>query len=302
MRRIVQLAVAAALVVGPLAGAGRADDPSPLRAPDAVGDQVVFYYDTRADFTTFLTLRNVGGDELTVSLLFYGPTFSTPFSKAVTLASGALTIVDIGSLRGSGLPAQPGVVLATAVDLLGRPVVTRALTGNLTVANLLTGSAFGAPGAARSAVQGDGDPPDRGTVINGTRDAAFQPIRPSVLTLAAYYDPATLAPVANSGNQLIFISFEDDYDPTYKAVIGSTTWDVSATRANGSGIGDTTFTANGVTVSDLASVAGPGVNGAAGSMTFSADADPSRLSRMIYFTESLGTFGTGYLLPPVVNP
>jgi hypothetical protein len=96
--------------------------------------------------------------------------------------------------------------------------------------------------------------------------------------------------------------FEDDYEPTYSAAIGSTTYNVSATRADGSGISSTTFTANGVTVTDLASVAGSGVNGAAGSMALIAQSDAPSLNRLVYFTESLGTFGTGYLLPQLTVP
>jgi hypothetical protein len=279
------------------AWAGDDEDHTRIETPESFGDQVVYYYDARADFTTFLTLRNASDSELTISVLFYGPTFSTPFSKAVTLAGGALTIIDVGSLRGSGLPAQPGVAIATAVNLAGRPIVTGALTGNFTVANLLTGSAFGAHAAARQAFKDSGSLA-LGDVI-GEDGVFLQHIRPRTAILAAYYDPATLAPVSSSGNQLIFINFEDTYLPTYGATIGSTTWNVSATRGNGAGIAEGMFTANGVTVSDLASVVGPGVNGDAGAIFFRAETDPTPLNRLVYFAESLGTFGTGYLLPPV---
>lgn len=138
-----------------------------LDAPETVGDQVVFYYDTRADFTTFLTIRNMSEVQLTVSVLFYGPTFSTPLSKAVTLGGGALTIIDAGTLRGDGLPAQAGIAFATAVDLSGQPITSGALTGNFTIANLLTGSAFGAAAATRSTVTDGGNVPLTGSVIDG---------------------------------------------------------------------------------------------------------------------------------------
>jgi hypothetical protein len=179
-------------------------------------------------------------------------------------------------------------------------VTSRALTGNFTIANLLTGSAFGGPGAARGCLTDGGNVPILGSVIDGDR-AILKLIRPSSALLAAYYDPATLAPVQNGGNQLIFLTFEDRYDPNWAAVIGSTTWDVTTTRSNGAGVDTSAFTANGVTVTDLASVAGPGVNGAAGSMEFRASNANIDLSRLIYFTEALGTFGTGYLLPPIVT-
>jgi hypothetical protein len=291
------MVVAVALAIGTAHAA--LPDQFVLSEPQTVGDQVIFYYDTRADFTTFLTIRNTSDSELTVSVLFYGPTFSTPFSRVVSLPGGALTIIDVGTLRGSGLPAQPGIAFATAVDGGGRPITSRALTGNFTIANLLTGSAFGGPGVARSSLTDGGSVPILGSIIDGEL-AILKLIRPSSASLAAYYDPATLAPVQNGGNQLVFLTFEDRYDPNWTAVIGSTTWDVTTTRSNGAGVDTSTFTANGVTVTDLASVAGPGVNGAAGSMEFRASEVAVDLSRLIYFTESLGTFGTGYLLPPVV--
>ena len=285
--------VVAMLVVGTCAFA---DDPDPLRVPDAVGDQLIFYYDTRTEFTTFFAIRNTSNEATTVTVLFYGPTFSTPFSKALTLAAGALAIVDVGELRGEGLPSQPGAAFVTAVNLRSEPIVSRALTGNFTVANLQTGSAWGAAAAARSAVDDDNDPSPKGTVIG---DRAFlRPIQPDALVLAAYYDPESLAPVSKSGNQLIFVTFEDIYDANYSAGLGSTTWRISTTRAGGVDVGDTQFTANGVTVTDLASVAGPGVNGAAGGMAFDGAPAGRFLSRMVYFAEALGTFGTGYLLPP----
>jgi hypothetical protein len=286
-------------IVASFGGAARAgQNEHILNAPETVGDQLVFYYDARTDFTPFLTIRNTSEIELTVSVLFYGPTFSTPFSKAVTLSGGALTILDAGELRGNGLSAQAGIAFATAVDQAGRPITSRALTGNFTIANLLTGSAFGAAGVARTTLTDGGNVPLRGSVIDGEH-AIFKTIRPSSAVLAAYYDPATLAPVASSGNQLIFVNFEDRYDPFWFAVIGSTTWDVTTTRSNGAGIDSSTFTANGVTISDIASVAGVGVSGSAGSMEFRAPDINKDLSRMIYFTEALGTFGTGYLLPPL---
>lgn len=298
MRRMLGwMVVAVALAIGTAHAA--LPDQFVLNGPQAVGDQVIFYYDTRADFTTFLTIRNTSDRELTVSVLFYGPTFSTPFSRVVTLPGGALTIIDVGTLRGSGLPAQPGIAFATAVDGGGRPITSRALTGNFTIANLLTGSAFGGPGIARGSLTDGGSVPIRGSIINGEL-AILKLIRPSSASLAAYYDPATLAPVQNGGNQLVFLTFEDRYDPNWTAVIGSTTWDVTTTRSNGAGVDTSTFTANGVTVTDLASVAGSGVNGGAGSMEFRASEVAVDLSRLIYFTESLGTFGTGYLLPPIV--
>jgi hypothetical protein len=233
-----------------------------------------------------------------VSVLFYGPAFGTPFSRTVTLASGGLSVLDVGVLRGSGLPAQAGAAFATPVNGVGTPVVTGALTGNFTVANLATGSAWGAPAAARSAIKNDGTFPELGSVIDNAT-VSLHPIRPAALELASYYNPDNLAPEGDGGNQIIFMNFEDVPGPPLTVQVGETTWGVNATRNDGTVIADTTFTATGVTVSNLSSVAGAGVGGASGSIRFFSFVFTDRLSRLIFFTEALGTFGTGYLLPPV---
>jgi hypothetical protein len=50
---------------------------------------------------------------------------------------------------------------------------------------------------------------------------------------------------------------------------------------------------------DLVSLIGEGANGAAGGLLFSTNEVHIDESRLIFFVQSLGTFGTGYLLPPV---
>jgi hypothetical protein len=309
--------VAAATLVLAAASPARAGiliNPFALETPDGQGDQVIFYYDAREGFTTFLNVRSAETEsDLQVRILFYTGGFSVPFEQELTLAPNALRILDVGALRDEGLPAQPGVALAFAVDDEGSPVVTRALTGNFTVANLATQTAWGAPGAARSAItvpvmklsaQGKTDEasglffiaPPKGTVIDGTT-VMLQPIQPTELDLATYYNPDDLAPVAQSGNQLIFVSFVDLPGEAYAAAPSSTLWGLVANRNDGTPITATTFGASGVTVTDLASVASAGVNGASGSIRFAAAASSEPVTRLVYFAESLGTFATGYLLP-----
>jgi hypothetical protein len=280
---------AEALVLGPEA----------LERPDAQGDQLVFYYDARPSFTSFLTVRNVMPGNITVNVLFYGPGFdAAPFSQTFSLAAGGLRVLDMGALRDGGLPAQPGAAFATAVNEVGTAVVTGALTGNFTVANLATGSAWGAPAAARSAVNADGSFPALGSVIDN-QTVSLRPIRAAGLELAAFYNPDDLAPAETGGNQLVFLNFEDVVGLPLRVQVGATDWNVFATRADGTSIADTTFTATGVVVSDLAAVVGGEVGGSAGSMRFTSFVFPARQSRLIFFAEALATFGTGYLLPPV---
>ncbi len=272
------------------------EPPNVTETPDPSGDQLIVYYDARPDFTTFISMKNFLQDQsMIVEVLFYGPAFGTPFKKTVELPAGIVTTIDVGALRGSGLPAQAGVAIATPVDDAGRPIAFHTLAGGFTVANLLTGSAFGAGAAARSAVNADDTLLPFGTII-GPATATLQLIQPQTALLAAHYDPETLAPVASGGNELIFINFTDTYGPAYGAASATTTWTVST--ADKDRVPSTTFTANGVTVSDLLSVGGAGVNGAAGSLGFQADTAVPTINRLVYFAEALGTFGTGYLLPP----
>lgn len=145
MRSSHTLAAASVLAsIGTLQAAETPLVPTPISQPRARGDQVIFYYDVREGFTTFINLRNGGASELRVRVLFYGPEFAPPFAHDVTLpvgrgqngapGTGGLATIDVGTLKANGLPPQPGAALAMVVDATGAPVVTRVLSGNFTVA------------------------------------------------------------------------------------------------------------------------------------------------------------------------
>jgi hypothetical protein len=293
MRGFVGIAVVVLAVS--CAAPGRADV-QPLDRPGSQGDQLIFYYDARAGFTSFLTVRKVLPGETNVSIVFYGPTFSTPFTRTISIGEGNVRVIDVGALREDGLPSQQGIAFAHVVDG-GEPVTSFALTGNFTVANLATGSAWGGPALAREARNtADDSFPSLGTEIDGST-VAFQTIQPQGLELAGYYNPETLAPVESRGNQVIFVSFEDVPGETFGATVGSTMWNVFATRSDGDVVADSEFTANGVTETDLVSLLGDDANGSAGGVRFTTFGFTPGTSRLIFFAEALGTFGTGYLLP-----
>lgn len=303
MRTLTTL-VAALALTALVAGSGHAitSNPDAIDRPDAQGDQLIFYYDARPNFTTFLNLHNTSVDALDVEVQFYGPSFSSPFARTISIESGGTHIIDVGALKSAepALPAQFGVAIATAVNPAGKPVVTRSLTGNFTVANLLVHSAWGASAAARSAVQGAEalTLPGSGTLINGTT-VRLQPIQPTSASLAVYNNPDTLESPGIGGNQLIFVNFEDLPGATYSAQSGVTTWFVAANKSNGAAIPSIPdFVASGTVVTDLASVAGNSVNGSSGALLFGAGTSAAPLNRLVFFTETLGTFATGYLLPP----
>jgi hypothetical protein len=257
-------------LVAPPVRAVTVSAPGAVARPDGRGDQVISYYDARDGFTSFLNLRNETGTALSVSLLLYDSAFDPPFAQTLTIDAGSLATIDMSALRAGGLRAGVGVAFATAVNAAGAPIVSRALAGNFTVANLAT-------------------------VIDGS-NILLPPIQPSNADLASYYDPDLL--VRSGGNdQLIFIAFEDVPGPVYSARTASVPWTLQALDATGQQAAITTFTATGVTATDLVTVAGSGINGASGAITFITTGTTAPLTRLIYFTESLGTFSSGYLLP-----
>jgi len=316
MRTLVTLLLATALLAPARSGSADTIFPGSVARPNNKGDQVIFYYDVRDGFTTFLNLRNGAGTELQVQLLFYSGDFSQPFEQTVTLpavpgssggaGTGGVVVVDVGALRTSGLASDAGVAIATAVDTAGHPVVTRALSGNFTIANMATSSAWGSQGLARSAIHPPTAPAGTcapsppavtlGALIDGTT-VVLTPLQPGTGDLAAYYNPDTLAPAAEGGNQLIFASFVDVPGATYSAAAEKTTWNITGVRSSGAPLGPTHVDVTGVVVSDLVTAAGKQIAGEGGALTFTAPASSKPLTHFIFFTESLGTFSTGYLLP-----
>lgn len=272
---------------------------TPLQQPAALGSQLIFYYDTRPGFTTFVNLRNVGPIPLRVKLDFWNSAIETRFTRPFDLPVDGGLVIDVGALVAQGLGAQRGVAFASIIDGVGNPIhVRRALMGNFTVANLATGSGWGAPAMARSAraAVDDSEPVD-GTVVDGTT-IAYQTIQPSLALLGTYYDPQDLAPVEDRGNQLIFITFEDPKTVGAEVEFGVVVWSVLASQGEaGSPVANLIFSTGGVDERDLVGFFGSGVNGASGGALFTSTDPQAGVSRMIFFVQALGTFGTGYLLP-----
>lgn len=265
--------------------------------PSSRGDQVLYYLDARPGFTTFLSVANVGGDALDVRVDFHASDLSPSHELLLALPAGGSRTIDVGELRDEGLVAGPGLAIASAVDAAGEPLVTRALAGNFTVANLALGSAWGAPGVARSArLAAGGETPARGTHIDGDA-VVLEQIRPDAVELAVYHDPATLEDASEGGNQLIFVSFDDASGRAPDVAGAAMRWVVSATRSDGGEIDAAALDTSGVEASHLAAIVGPEVLGAAGHLELVART-PSAGNRLVFFAQSLGTFATGYLLPP----
>ena len=74
-----------------------------------------------------------------------------------------------------------------------------------------------------------------GTPIDGTA-IRLELLQPDTLDLAVYYDPDTLEPVADGGNQVILVSFADLADASGGAMAAPFAWDVAVTRNDGTTI------------------------------------------------------------------
>lgn len=273
-------------------------------APSSRGDQLVFYYDARDGRTSFLNLRNLDPQPTTVGLVFYSADLSEVSGQTLSLPARGLRTIDVGALRAGGLPAGVGIAVATGVNASAEAVVTKALSGSFTVANLATGSAWGAPAVRRRArlvepgPDGD-DGASRGSVIDGTT-VALEPVEAGTANLANYYDPETLRPAAEGGNELVIFSFADAPGRVAGIASGASRWLATARRRSGVSLSPRTLDVSGVRLTDLVSVFGADVNGSAGSLELELDLAASPIEgvhRVVFFAEALGTFGTGYRLP-----
>jgi hypothetical protein len=295
MRRLTTIGLALVLMLG--SAVTTSATVAPLAQPAAVGSQLIFYFDTRPGFTTFANVYNTAIIPVFLRVDFWGQNFDVKTTDLLTLAAGEQRVIDVGNeLKASVNPAQhQGIAVATLVDESGNAIEFPALTGNFTVANLATGSAWGAPAAARSARNAaDGSAAERFSVVDGT-NVVYQPIRPDRVVLAAFYDPRSLAPASAHGSQVIFVNFANN--GSAGAVTTATTeWVVNGTRGDQTLLFDT-VSVRGVADIDLVALLGDDANGGAGAIIFGTDKGNDGDSRLIFFAEALGTFGTGYLLP-----
>jgi hypothetical protein len=273
-----------------------------IQEPDlASGSQLIFYYDAREGFTTYVNIRNSGGADQTVLLEVWSPNFETRLAlDPFPLATGAVRVIDIGMLKTTaGMAAQNGIAVASVLDASGFPIhFAQALAGNFTVANLATGSAWGSPAAGRSAIQlSNQQPPANGTIVNGSL-VIYQLIEPTSLALAAYSNPEFLSPVQDHGNQLLFVNFKDGVGAGSPLTAATTNWGMIVTRGPEGEILGAAVEVTGVVERDLVSILGTEVNGSSGGGGFDINSGGTEnANRLIFFVQALGTFGTGYLLP-----
>lgn len=194
-------------------------------------------------------------------------------SRIATVATNGASVTD-ASLAASG-PVQVTVDITAALKgLLGSGATHLGVV--FSTEDSPTGTSLDDLGA------GGGGPPGVGGAI-----------MPSV-----FYDPATLLAPELGGNQLLFLSFNDLPGESFAAAAAATRWDVDARRNDGQQLAASELDASGVVTTHLTALLGEAASGQAGSVLLSA-APSGAYNRLVFFTESLGTFATGYLLPSV---
>lgn len=102
---------------------------APLEQPSTIGSQLIYYYDAREGFTTFVNISQVGVGPLTIRLDVWDATFNSQITQVFTLAIRKQRVIDVGALKTTGgLGAQQGVAIASIMNDFGNPIDFPALT------------------------------------------------------------------------------------------------------------------------------------------------------------------------------
>ena len=100
------------------------------------------------------------------------------------------------------------------------------------------------------------------------------------------------------GSQLIFVNFKDPASLGSTVTFATNVWSVVVSKGEaGQPVVSLLFGTGGVDERNVVDFFGDAANGAPGGAAFVNSESPVGVSRLIFFVQSLGTFGTGYLLP-----
>lgn len=288
------------------------------------GDQLLFFYDTTTNRTTFLMVGNTNRDPIVVEVTFYSQDLNSRVGEDVmTIEAFGARVID--PLLVDGVSGNAGLVTVTPIvnQVDHTPVIhARPLTGGFTLVNVSLGAGFGQNPFGRLAVaQGAGTRPTtlvgNTTVVDGTA-VAYQEITPPTsprpvtlseapsLTVPVYFNPQTLSPVANDGNRLYMVSFQDQYaagvGPDGAARFNVTPQNVLVTYCFFDQTGNLffvdSFALSGVVFNDLQSLAGVVPLIAPGRLEFLIT-PPGGTNIFGLFSQALGTFAVGQRLPPI---
>lgn len=224
-RAIFAAAALAACVLS--AGSARAQQfPGLPTAPGTSGDQLLFFYDVRAERTTFLSVGNTDpAAGVTLEIVFYSQEFDSRIAETVIVVPGGGSVIidPTNQTLFPGVSGNAGLAVVTPIvsEANHTPIVTaRPLQGAYTIVNTTLGAGFGDNAFGRLALQGapGAGPFPRaaaGTPVDG-QNVFYQGIQPipqtaPSLTLAAFFNPNTLAPPEDDGNRVLLAAFRNEY-------------------------------------------------------------------------------------------
>lgn len=271
-----------------------------LGTPSVSGDQLIFLFDARPSRVTFLSVANVSDETVHVDVALYTADLTTRLvGETVSLAGAANTVIDPTSFGGGAAGGNAGLAILTPV--LGpqdtTPVVPpEPLVGGFTFANVSLASGFGQNPFARAAVRvASAESVTPGTVVDGI-DVLYERFAPGILTIPAYFDPATLAPPEDDGNRILIAAFADQYAGGFGVSPVQTQAAVTFFNNVGERIAENSVSVDGVFFSNLQAVAGGAmIDGSSGKVFFEFDAGGGNVFGL--FSQSIGTFAAGQRMP-----
>jgi len=318
--RLVAAASALALLsVVASAASVHAQPTYPIFPTDAgtFGDQLMFFYDTTTDHTTFMTVGNTNVTGIVIETVFYSSaTLQRVAERVSVIPAGGAEVIDPTTV--TGVPGTAGIALVTPIvsEITHTPTVpVRPLVGGFTIVNVPLGSGTGQNPFGRLALVAGGGVQPR-AAAGATPDGIaviYQNINPGQpapsLTLPVYFNPTTLAPPEQDGNRVFLASFTDQYaapvGPSAEARfnIVPINRSASATFFNGStgtAILTTATPVSGVRFDTLQNLAGGATLDTAGRLELNVPAQTTGFDNFFGMaSQSLGTFSVGQRLVPV---
>lgn len=297
VRKLRARGIAAGLALVVLGAAAQARAQETVGTPEAVGDQLFFFYDASGPRTAFLNVANPSDLPVDVELSFY-PSSGGRLELRFVLGAWANRIVNPGDTSGVGGTLGLAVMTPVAGPTSSQPIVPGApLAGSFTQANATAGAAMGGNAIGRLAVGGNGARAVPGATVDGT-SVRYQRFTPPVLAIPTYFDPTTLDPPGMDGNRVILITFDDSYGDRYDPVApaGQLSW--ALYDAEGGEVARGGQAASMVLATSLQALAGGATLDSSGKAYFQYDTGQNG-NVFGLFVQSLAAFGAGERMPAV---
>ncbi len=301
------MAAALSLLVAGHVASGEARAQLLIAEPGTSGDQLIFFYDATPGRAAFLVVSNTSPDTLTLQIDWYSQDLSQRLATGFqVLTAGANVILDPGQVQ--EVPGNAGLTVVTPIvsGTDTRPIVpaplretdptasSGSLVGGFTLATLSSNSAFGQNPLARVAVDAAGNRAPAGAIVDGST-IRYQRIAPDLLQIPFYFNPAS----GQLTNRAFLAAFEDRYGATGFS-IGGVSLEVGfgLIDATGNNFANGTIPVNGVTFTDLQTLAGSTLFTSSGKALLGLDDPlPENGNLLGLMSQSLGTFAVGQVMP-----